>query len=161
MKSFFQKYWLTLFICLLIPFASGGLSILFCAPSSPVKVYTALSKPPFAPPAWVFPVVWSILYLLMGISSFLILKSASPAGPDALFQYGVQLFAAFCWPLLFFRFSAFFAALVWLVFLWILVFHLIRQFYLINKWAAWLLIPYLTWISFAGYLNFAVYLLNR
>lgn len=161
MKQLIGKYWLPLLILLLTPLAVGGLSALFATPPSFSSVYTAFTKPPLSPPAWIFPVVWTALYLLMGISSFLVYISNSTAKSDALFQYGVQLFVNFCWSIIFFRFSAFFAALVWLIFLWILVFHLIQQVWDISKWAAWLLVPYLTWITFAGYLNFGIYLLNK
>ncbi|MBQ8639155.1 MAG: tryptophan-rich sensory protein [Lachnospiraceae bacterium] len=153
--------WLSLLFFLLLPLAAGGLSTLLSMPFSPSGLYQTLIRPPLSPPAFLFPIVWTVLYLLMGFSSYLIAQSSSSLKSDALFNYGVQLFVNFFWPILFFRFQAYFAAFTWLVFLWILVYHLIRQFYQISKPAAWLLVPYLTWITFAGYLNFSIYLLNQ
>lgn len=161
MKTFLKNNLLTILIFLLIPLAVGGLSALLSMPIAHTKLYETLTKPPLSPPAYVFPIVWTILYLLMGVSSYLIYKSGSADRSDALFNYGVQLFVNFFWPIIFFYFSAYFAALVWLVFLWILVFHMIQQFVEIRPVAGWLQIPYLTWLSFAAYLNFAIYLLNK
>lgn len=161
MKAFFKTNWLSLLIFLLLPLAVGGLSALLSMPFAQQNLYNTLTKPPLSPPAIVFPIVWTVLYVLMGISSFLIYQSGSKLASDSLFNYGVQLFVNFFWPILFFRFSACFAALIWLIFLWILIFHMIQQFHKISPLAAWLQIPYLTWVSFAGYLNFSIYLLNR
>jgi len=161
MKTSFKQNLTTLLIFIAIPLAAGAFSALISMPSSPSVIYASLEKPPLSPPALLFPIVWTILYILMGISSYLVHKSDSPIKSDALFNYGVQLFVNILWPLLFFRFSAILPALVWLIFLWILVFHMIRQFTEINHIAGWLQIPYLTWLTFAGYLNAAIYLLNR
>ncbi len=126
--------------------------------------YAAFEKPPLAPPAWLFPTVWSILYLLMGISLYLI--RTKEGVPDeqrhkAIVIYLLQLAVNFIWPLIFFNLGAYFAAFLWLVLLVVLVILMIREFYGISKAAAWLNVPYLIWLLFAGYLNFAVWMLNR
>ena len=117
--------WKPLLICVAIPLAVGGLAALLTGDS--MSVFSELEKPPLSPPGWLFPVVWSILYILMGIASYLVLTSDADkkAKDGALWVYGLQLF-----------------------------------FWRISMPAAWLLIPYLVWVAFAGYLNLGVALLN-
>jgi len=122
--------------------------------------YDTLTKPPLSPPGILFPIAWSILYILMGISSLIIAKSSSPDKQNALTVFYTQLIFNLLWPLIFFNLNELLFAFVWLVFLWILVFANIVYFAKISKPAAWLLVPYLLWITFAGYLNLSVYLLN-
>ena len=119
-------------------------------------------QPPLSPPAIVFPIVWGILYALMGISSARIYMS--PQSRDrsrGLNVYIIQLIVNFFWSLIFFNAQAFHFAFIWLLLLWILVFLMIRIFYKIDPFAAKLQIPYLLWLSFAAYLNFGVWYLNR
>ena len=119
-------------------------------------------KPALTPPGWVFPVVWGILYLLMGIAAARIaLLQESGARRAALRVYGLQLAVIFLWPLLFFNLQAFGAAFLWLVLLFALIVWMILSFRELDKAAAWLLLPYLLWTAFAGYLNLGVWLLNR
>lgn len=119
-------------------------------------------KPALTPPGWVFPVVWGILYLLMGIAAARIaLLQESGARRAALRVYGLQLAVNFLWPLLFFNLQAFGAAFLWLVLLFALIVWMILSFRELEKAAAWLLLPYLLWTAFAGYLNYGVWLLNR
>lgn len=150
-----------LIICLLIPLAVGGLAAWLTMDS--MAQFAALAQPPLSPPGWVFPVVWTILYLLMGWASFLIWKSGTPqaAKKRALGPYGVQLAANFVWPLLFFRAGLYGFALIWLVILLVLVAETMLAFGRIDRRAAWLLAPYLLWLLFAAYLNAGVWLLNR
>lgn len=150
-----------LIICLLIPLAVGGLAAALTMGS--MEQFAALAQPPLSPPGWVFPVVWTILYLLMGWASFLIWKSGAPqaAKKRALGPYGVQLAANFVWPLLFFRAGLYGFALIWLVILLVLVAETMLAFGRIDRRAAWLLAPYLLWLLFAAYLNAGVWLLNR
>lgn len=138
-------------IAILIPLAVGSISALL---SRNMALYSSLSKPAFSPPAFLFPLVWTILYILMGISSYLIYSSDSDQKSDALKTYALQLFFNFCWSIIFFRFSLYLPALIWLVILILLIIKMIRQFYLINPTAAYLQIPYLLWCLFAAYLNF-------
>ena len=150
-----------LIICLLIPLAVGGLAAALTMGS--MEQFAALAQPPLSPPGWVFPVVWTILYLLMGWASFLIWKSGAPqaAKKRALGLYGMQLAVNFVWPLLFFRAGLYGFALLWLVILLVLVAETMLAFGRIDRRAAWLLAPYLLWLLFAAYLNAGVWLLNR
>lgn len=127
-----------------------------------IEVYSALAnKPPLTPPQWVFPVVWSILYALMGISAARIsLTPPSKERNRGLNLFTAQLIVNFFWPLLFFNAQAFGFVLIWLILLWVLVLAVILTFRKIDKTAAWLLIPYLLWLTFAVYLNAGVYILN-
>lgn len=127
-----------------------------------IEVYSALTnKPPLTPPQWVFPVVWSILYALMGVSAARIsLTPPSKERNRGLNLFTAQLIVNFFWPLLFFNAQAFGFALIWLILLWVLVLVVILIFWKIDKTAAWLLIPYLAWLTFAVYLNAGVYILN-
>lgn len=118
-------------------------------------------QPPISPPAWVFPVVWTILYALMGISAARI--SLSP--PSAARNRGLNLFIAqlvvnFFWSLIFFNAQAYGFAVLWLFLLWGLVLWMILIFYKVDPLAAYLQIPYLIWLTFAAYLNIGVWLLN-
>lgn len=151
---------LQLIICLALPLAVGGAAIWVSGGSA---LYDKLILPPLSPPGWVFPVVWTALYLLMGYASYLICTSGMDKGVvyPALGAYLVQLFFNFLWPVVFFGLVRFAAALVVLVLLWIAIFITIRRFFPISPLAGKLLIPYLVWVSFAGYLNAGVLLLNQ
>ena len=146
-------------ICLAIPLGVGGLAALL---SGGMESYKVVNQPPLSPPGWVFPVVWTVLYLLMGEASYRVLTSG--AEPDrikkALTAYGVQLFLNFLWPLVFFGGQLYLAAFFILIALWVGIFITMRRFSRINETAGDLLIPYLLWVTFAGYLNLGVYLLN-
>uniref|UniRef100_UPI0040564F98 TspO/MBR family protein n=1 Tax=Agathobacter sp. TaxID=2021311 RepID=UPI0040564F98 len=125
--------------------------------------FAAMAKPPLSPPAILFPIVWTILYILMGISMYII--SVSDASEkeisDAKNIYFYQLMVNFLWPVFFFNFGWYLFSFFWLLLLWILVFVMIRKFYAISPVAAFLNIPYLLWLTFAGYLNLGVWWLNR
>lgn len=146
-----------LFISILIPLAVGALSSLI---SGNMSMYSTLNKPPLSPPAIVFPVVWTILYVLMGISSYIIYTSDSSQKSHALKIYGLQLFFNFCWSIIFFGFNQYLFAFLWLLVLIILICLMISAFYKISPAAAYLQIPYLIWCIFAAYLNFMIYQLN-
>ncbi len=153
--------WKALIICLAIPLGVGGLSSLLTMSS--MGVYDTFQKPPLSPPGWLFPVVWTILYLLMGYASYLVWMAKAKASlkQEALTLYGVQLALNFLWPLIFFRAQALLAAFGVLIMLWVVIYLTIRAFAKVRLLAADLLIPYLLWVSFAGYLNLGIYLLNR
>lgn len=121
--------------------------------------FAMLQKPTFAPPGFLFPVVWTILYVLMGIASYLVLTSGKPTG-NALIVYGIQLVFNFFWSILFFNLGLCMFAFLWLVLLWLLILLTTVLFYQILKPAGYLMIPYLLWVTFAGYLNLGIYLLN-
>ncbi len=150
-----------LFICIAVPLMVGTLAGVLTRNS--MEVFKLVEKPPLAPPAWVFPVVWVILYTLMGISSYFILTSDAEFKEiaEAIRLYMYQLIVNFLWPTFFFNFKWYFFAFLWLVLLWILVLFMVRKFYVIRKSAAYLNIPYILWLTFAGYLNLGIWWLNR
>ncbi len=147
----------SLIIAILIPLAAGTLSALL---SGGMNSYAVLNKPALSPPAVLFPIVWTILYILMGISSYLIKESNSPEKGKALSVYWLQLLFNFFWSIFFFRFSLYLFSFVWLLALIALIVIMIYRFYQINPVSAYLQIPYLIWCIFAAYLNFMVYRLN-
>ena len=127
-----------------------------------VEIYgLTVNKPPLSPPDWVFPVVWTILYALMGISAARVWLAEDSQGKSrSISLFIAQLAVNFFWPLFFFNLQAYGFALLWLILLWVLVFLLIFNTRRVDMLASWLLIPYLIWLTFAIYLNFGVYLLN-
>lgn len=139
---------------------AGVLSSLFSGDIS--AVYDTLEKPPLSPPAWVFPIVWIILYALMGISAFIVYRSdGEPVRvKSALRVYWLQLVVNFSWNIVFFRFQAFWAAAVVLAILLVLVITMLVKFAKIRPAAALINVPYLLWLLFAGYLNVATAVLN-
>ena len=149
--------WKKLIACLAIPLAVGGLSALLTRNS--METFQVINKPPLSPPGWLFPVVWTILYVLMGIASYLVLTSGKP-NRTALAVYGIQLFFNFLWSIIFFNLEQYLFAFVWLVLLWLLILATAVLFYRISKPAGYLMLPYLLWVTFAGYLNLSIYLLN-
>jgi benzodiazapine receptor len=122
--------------------------------------YNSLQKPPLSPPSMTFPIVWTILYILMGIS-YGILASNSLVDSKINSIYYLQLFFNALWPIAFFLFKWRLFAFIWIIILAILIIIMIARFYEKHKTAAWLQVPYLLWTLFATYLNFGVYLLNR
>ena len=124
------------------------------------EIYESLNLPVFAPPSWLFGVVWPILYVFMGISLYLILVSESSIRNSAIEIFFIQLVVNLLWPLAFFRLKLFIVALVILMILIPLVVIMIKIFHGINKTSAYLQIPYLVWITFATVLNYAVVLMN-
>ena len=128
-----------------------------------VKTYNATVKqPPLSPPSIVFPIVWGILFALMGIGAARVyLTRASNARSRSLLWFWVQLGFNFFWSILFFNFQAFGLAFLWLAALWGLILKMILSFRRVDQPAAWLQIPYLLWVTFAAYLNLGVWLLNR
>lgn len=154
-----NKYWIIIMM-IAIPLIVGTLSgLLFSAGDE----YGAMVKPPLSPPSWLFPVVWTILFALMGISSYLIFSSDAEKSEKtgALWIYGIQLLVNFFWPLFFFKMGEYLFSFIWLLILWGLVLLMILKFNRINKTAGLLQVPYIIWLTFAAYLNLAVCILNR
>ena len=149
-----------LVICLAIPLVVGGAAGLLTMNS--MEAFEALNQPPLSPPGWLFPVVWTVLYVLMGIASYLVSVSDAPQEEKAraLWTYGIQLAFSFLWPIAFFNLKWYLFAFLWLVILWILILITALRFGRIRKPAGYLLVPYLLWVAFAGYLNLGIYLLN-
>lgn len=139
-----------------------GIAGSLCTAESVSTWYTTLKKPSFNPPSSVFAPVWTILYALMGIASYLIYKKRNERGaPKALFIFSVQLALNLLWSVLFFCMRKPFFALIEIVVLWIAILVTILSFWNISKKAAILLIPYLAWVTFASVLNFEIWRLNR
>ena len=151
--------WKELLICLAIPLAVGGLSALL---SGGMSGYQMLNQPPLSPPGWVFPVVWTILYLLMGYASYRVLTSGADPKQirQALTLYGAQLFFNFLWSPVFFGLQWRLVAFFILIVLWVLIYLTMKAFSEIDEWAGNLLLPYILWVTFAGYLNLGAFLLN-
>ena len=122
--------------------------------------YNSLTQPPLSPPSIAFPIVWSILYVLMGVS-YGILKSNSLVDSNINFIYYLQLFVNALWSIFFFVLKWRFFAFLWILLLFVLVIIMIIKFYNKNKLAGLLQIPYVLWVAFATYLNLSIYLLNK
>ena len=152
--------WRSLIAALAIPLAVGGLSA--WVTKDAMERFAELDQPPLSPPGWVFPVVWTILFILMGVSSYLVGTSGMPGRErrNALLLYGVQLVVNFFWSIFFFNMGWYLFSFFWLALLWLLVLETIDLFWKISRSAGILLFPYLAWITFAGYLNFGIFLLN-
>lgn len=149
--------WKKLIFCIALPLAVGGLSALLTRGG--METFESLNKPFLSPPGLLFPIVWTILYILMGIASYLVITSGKPSR-SALTVYGIQLVFNFFWSIFFFNFEAYLFSFIWLIILWILILTTLILFFKISEPAGYLLIPYLFWVAFAGYLNYYIYLLN-
>lgn len=145
---------------LLLPLSVGGVSALLGGRS--MERYDALSQPPLAPPGWAFPVVWTVLFVLMGIASWQVARTRlqRPQVREALTLYGFQLGVNLLWTLWFFRLELYLFSFLWLCLLWVLVWLTRKAFRQVYPPAGDLLVPYLIWVAFAGYLNLGVYFLN-
>lgn len=147
-----------LLFSLLISLGVGGLSALLNMNS--MDTYENIIKPILSPPPWVFPLVWTILFILMGISAYFIYQANDVGSKKALGVYALQLIFNFVWSFIFFKGELYLFSFIWLIFLWIFILWMIILFYKIKPLASLLQIPYLLWVSFAGYLNLMIYLLN-
>ena len=145
-------------ISIVIALAVGGISTLLT--SGNMMLYQEINQPPLAPPGFLFPIVWTILFILMGISSAMVYITAPDKSQKALTVYALQLVVNFAWSLIFFNLRVFFFAFIWILLLLALIVWMIYEFWKINKVAAYLQIPYLLWVTFATYLNFIIFILN-
>lgn len=152
---------LPLLVCTAIPLAVGGLSALLTKDG--MKGFEQLPKPPLSPPGWVFAVVWTFLYILMGVASYIVYASGGSRTKkrSALSVYALQLGFNFLWSVIFFNMRAYLLALVWLAVLFVLVLVTVRRFGVLSNTASRLMLPYAAWSAFALYLNAGVYLINR
>ncbi len=137
----------------LLPIIGGGIVGLII---SSYMDYQDLIKPPLSPPGFIFPIVWTILYLLMGISYYI--SNSDDKELDQI--YLLQLLVNFLWPIIFFVLKMYFSAFLWIILLLILVVVMIKEFLRIKKLSGYLQIPYLLWLLFATYLNIGVFILN-
>ena len=148
-------------VSIAVALAVGGLSALLTAGN--MDIYSVITKPPLAPPSILFPIVWTVLYILMGVSSAMIYlqRDENPTtARNSLITYGISLFLNFFWSIIFFNMQVFLFAFIWIILLWISILATILQYRKISPLAAALQVPYLLWVTFAAYLNFAIYLLN-
>ena len=161
MKETTKIKWKRYALYILIAEAVGGLSGFLTRDA--MKLYgEQVIQPPLSPPGWLFPVVWSILYALMGIGAARIsLSFPSRERTQALGIYWVQLGVNFLWSIVFFNLQWFGFAFFWLLLLWVLILWMIVSFREIDLPAGNLQIPYLLWVTFAAYLNLGVWILNR
>ena len=155
-----MKNSLKLLLCIIIPLAIGAVSGI--ATTSGIDTwYVTIEKPSFNPPNYLFGPVWTTLYILMGISFFVILKSPkTELKTKAIAIFCIQLFLNFCWSFLFFKFQLLGLAFIEIILIWLSIAAMIIIFFEINKTAALLQIPYLLWVSFASVLNGTIWLLN-
>lgn len=137
-----------------LPLAVGGAAAVLTMDA--MAQYSALPQPPFAPPAWVFPAVWTVLYLLMGAASRRVHRLGTQESRNALMLNYVQLAVHFVWPLLYFRAQEYAVAFWWLLLLLALVLAALSAFSRLDKAAGRLLMPYAAWLLFAAYLNYSM-----
>ena len=149
-----------LFICLAIPLGVGGLSALLTMGS--MDAFASLNQPPLSPPGWLFPIVWTILFILMGISLYLVVNSGAPEATlsPALTSFAIGLAFNLFWSIWFFNLGWYAFAFVWLLALLVIIIINAVLFYRINKSSGLLLIPYILWVTFAAYLNLSIAILN-
>lgn len=144
-----------LLLSIAIPLIAGFIGYLLSGGNT---TYYFINKPSFSPPAILFPIVWTILYILMGISYYII--STKNNNETALKVYYLQLIVNGLWSFLFFRLNLFLISALWIILLIVLVVYMIITFFKINKTAGLLQLPYLAWLIFACILNFSIYFLN-
>jgi tryptophan-rich sensory protein len=151
---------ITLFIIsLLIPQLAGFIGSLFTIKNIPTW-YASLSKPFFNPPNWIFAPVWTALFILMGVSLYLVLTKQKKISTPPVKIFFIQLAINTLWSIVFFGMREPGLAFIIIVVLWFLIYYIIKIFYKIDKVASYLLLPYLAWVSFASVLNFSIWILN-
>ncbi|MFH0840775.1 MAG: TspO/MBR family protein [bacterium] len=150
-----------LIISLVLPQLAGVIGSVFTV-SSISTWYATLEKPSFNPPSWLFGPVWILLYLLMGISIYLVWQKIkeNKKVKAGMILFWIHLFFNAIWSIIFFGFQNIALAFVNIVIIWLMIIILIIKFWKINKWSAYLLIPYFLWVSFASILNYAIWYLN-
>lgn len=150
--------WKSLAVLAGVTLGSGALIALLTRNS--MSFYDTLTRPSFAPPGWLFPIAWTLLYALMAWSAWLAVHHDPPEKKALFILYFAQLAVNLAWPIIFFQLHALGLAFVWLVLLWGLVLVMMLRFFRESKAAGWMLTPYLAWVTFAGILNFAVARMN-
>ena len=144
-----------------LPLAVGGLSALLTRNS--MDIYDKINQPFLAPPSWLFPVVWTVLYILMGVSTGMIYESKQGEKADkkrAFLLYGINLFVNFLWSIIFFNLGSFLGAFLWLMLLIFILVKMVTAFNKIKPLAAYLQVPYIVWCCFASYLTASIWLMN-
>lgn len=151
----------TLLVNILIPLLGGF--VVGILNNNSKDLYESLEKPFLSPPSIVFPIVWGILYVLMGIAAYRVTLALrnSKVKKGELFFYYIQLLLNFLWPIIFFSFRLYGLAFIELIILFLFILITFFKFIKVDKWAGLLLLPYILWTTYAGYLNFFVWLLNE
>lgn len=149
-----------LIVSLIIPLVVGIVSAMLSR--NGMADYASMDKPPLSPPAWVFPVAWTILYLMMGLAAYLICTTEGDfhAKIMAMIFYWVQLVMNFMWSIVFFNWELYLVAFIWLMVMWVIVILCSYWAFKVNKKAGWMLVPYILWLTFAAYLNMGTYILS-
>lgn len=149
---------------ILLPLIGGSIITIFTIDAQ--EAFGSFTQPPLAPPAWLFPVVWTILYIMMGVASYLIYRIHAKKSAEKrlkkteLIIFYTQLAFNFAWTLLFFNANLKYFAFGWLITMWLMILALIIMCWQNKRAAMWLLLPYLLWCTFAAYLNLAIAILN-
>lgn len=157
-----MSYWLKLIIALVLPQLAGLGGVLF-TDTGQSSWYQGLEKPAWNPPGWVFGPVWTILYILMGIAFYLVWKNETAPKEQkrpAMVFWVIQLVLNFFWTIIFFGAHSPGYAFIEIMVLWLAIVITIILFSRVNKTAAWLMVPYLLWVSFASFLNYTIYQMN-
>lgn len=155
-----KKQLITLIIAILIPLAVGTGSAILSAKD--MRFYDIMNHPFLAPPGWVFPIVWTILYVMMGVASYYVFtaEADSDLKLHALIFYGAQLVMNFFWPLIFFVGKNYLVALLLIVMMWVAILISTIQFFRVRKIAGFMMLVLLLWTTFATYLNIAYYIMS-
>lgn len=156
-----MKNWIKAVIAISIPLMVGGVSGYFTV-AGVGSWYTQINRPTWNPPNWLFGPVWTTLYIMMGIALYLVWKSRlnTPLKSNAILFWSIQMTLNFFWSFIFFNQHLIGFAFVEMVMMWLAILVTIFAFSKINKYAAWLMVPYIAWVSFAGILNFTIWKLN-
>lgn len=148
-----------LIICIAIPLIIGAVSAFISM--NGMDEFNNVNKPPLTPPGWLFPIVWSILYVMMGVSSYIVLYSnPNKNTANGMIFYAVQLIFNFFWSIFFFKMGLYTFSFIWLLFLLAFIILTLYYFFKVKKIAGYLLIPYTLWVTFAGYLTLGTAILN-
>lgn len=160
-KSFGVKNIILLIVCIAIPLAVGALAGYLT--KNNMDVFRTINKPAFTPPATVFPIVWAVIYVMMGVGLYLVLNSCGSKFEVIYVAYPflIQLLLNFFWSLIFFNMRAYTLAFICLVLLWGMILRTIFFWEKCNEISSYLMIVYLIWVSFAGYLNLGIIFLNQ
>jgi len=156
-----KKQFIFLFSFITVSLMTGFLGSQLSGAESVPVIYSELNQPSFSPPAWVFAPVWTILYLLMGISAYLIWKMRKKENVKfSLVFFFIQLVLNLLWPIIFFGLGQYCWAFIEIILLWVTILLTMKHFYAISKAAFYLLIPYIVWVTFAAFLNFKILTIN-
>lgn len=156
-----MKKIITMIICVAIPVCVGLVSGFLT--KNNMVVFDRINKPPLTPPSMVFPIAWAILYVMMGVASYFAITNCADGSQKLtmLVPYAAQLILNFAWSLIFFNAEAYGVAFVCLVFMQILIIRTAIYYLSVSKLAFFMMLPYIVWVTFAGYLNLGIIVLNR